>query len=50
MGEKICPKCKSKDISPDLSSSAYGKGSIFNAYKCNKCGFSGEFFPEEEKE
>ncbi len=46
MGSRICPKCKSTDISPDLSAESYGHGTIFNQYKCNKCGFSGQFFPE----
>ena len=46
---RICPKCKSTDISPDLSIQAYGKGSFFNEYKCNKCGYTGQFFPEVKK-
>ncbi|MBR9701269.1 hypothetical protein GOV11_05390 [Candidatus Woesearchaeota archaeon] len=44
---RFCPRCKSEDISPDLSVNAIGKGSIFNSYICNKCGYSGEFFPEK---
>lgn len=44
--KRICPRCKSTDISSDLSAQAYGKGSFFNSYKCNKCGYSGQFFPE----
>lgn len=48
--KRICPKCRSTDISPDLSAESYGKGSMFNAYKCNKCGYKGEFFPEVDDE
>jgi len=43
---KQCPKCGSKDISPDLSKEAYGKGSFFSSWKCNKCGYNGQFFVE----
>ena len=46
---RICPKCKSTDISPDLSIQSYGQGSFFNGYKCNKCGYSGQLFPEIKK-
>lgn len=46
---RICPKCKSTDTSPDLSFQAYGSGSIFNSFKCNKCGYTGVFFPEVDK-
>jgi len=46
---QICPKCKSQDISPDMSVDSYGQGSFFNAYKCNKCGYSGQFFPEVDE-
>ncbi|MBN2368453.1 hypothetical protein JXC34_05535 [Candidatus Woesearchaeota archaeon] len=46
---RICPKCKSKDISPDLSAQSYARGSIFNQFKCNACGYTGEFFPEVEE-
>lgn len=43
---RFCPKCKSTDVIPDLSLQSYGRGSFFNQYKCNKCGFTGLFFPE----
>lgn len=46
---KICPKCKSKDVIPDFSSEAYAKGSFFNQYRCNKCGYTSQFFPEIKK-
>jgi len=43
---RICPKCKSKNISPDFSRQTFGEQSEFNAYKCNECGYRGSFFPE----
>ena len=43
---RICPKCKSEDVSPDLSFQAFAQGSFFNQFKCNKCGYTGQFFPE----
>ncbi len=43
---KICPKCESGDVSPDLSVEALGKGAIFNQMKCNACGYIGHLFPE----
>lgn len=46
---KICPRCGSKDISPDFSKESYGKGTFFNSWKCNKCGYKGQFFIEIEK-
>ncbi len=46
---RICPKCKSKDVSADLSAQSYAQGSFFNQYKCNKCGHTGQFFPEISK-
>ncbi|MBT3416808.1 hypothetical protein HON86_03680 [Candidatus Woesearchaeota archaeon] len=46
---RICPKCQSTNVSPDIGTEAYGSGKIFNSYKCNNCGFSGEFFPEVDK-
>lgn len=44
--QRICPKCKGRDIKSDLSSHSFAQGSIFNKFKCNKCGFEGIFFPE----
>ncbi len=50
---KVCPKCGSTDIVPDLSASSIAKGTIFNSYKCNSCGYSGinfiEFLEDEWK-
>ena len=42
----ICPKCKSKNVSPDFSRQTFGEQSEFNAHKCNKCWYRGIFFPE----
>ncbi len=44
--KRICPKCKSKNISADLSASSFAKGSVFNQFKCNNCGYIGIFYPE----
>ena len=43
---RFCPKCKSKNVSPDFSIKTFGEKSEFNKYKCNNCGFSSIFFPE----
>jgi len=46
---RFCPKCKSTDIEGDLSVQSFVEG--YNRFKCNKCGYSGMFFPEvDEKE
>ena len=46
---RICPKCKSKDVSPDFSQKTFGEQSEFNKFKCNDCGYSSIFFPEVGK-
>ena len=46
---RICPKCKSKSVSPDFSLKTFGEKSEFNKWKCNKCGYSSIFFPEIEQ-
>ncbi len=43
---RICPKCKSKNVSPDFSIKTFGEKSEFNKFKCNNCGYSSIFFPE----
>ena len=43
---RFCPKCGSKDVERDVSVQSYGGGTIFNQFKCNKCGYEGQFFPE----
>jgi predicted RNA-binding Zn-ribbon protein involved in translation (DUF1610 family) len=43
---RVCPKCLSTDVVRDLSLESYGKGTFFNQFKCNKCGFTGIVFPE----
>ena len=46
----ICPKCKSTDVSSNMSALAIGMGSFQNEHKCNKCGYESMFFPEIEVE
>ena len=46
---RICPKCKSDDVSPDFSLQTFGEKSEFNKWKCNKCGYISIFFPEVNK-
>ena len=43
---RICPKCKSTDVNADMSIQSFAQGTFFNQYKCNKCGYIGQFFPE----
>jgi predicted RNA-binding Zn-ribbon protein involved in translation (DUF1610 family) len=52
MGKRvmICPKCKSRDIVPDISLDAYSSGTLANSYKCNNCGYTGQFFIEFDEE
>lgn len=45
----ICPKCKSRDVSPDMDIKLHG-GMFANAFKCNNCGYSGQFFIEFDEE
>ena len=46
MRKIICPRCKSFDVSSDMSVASFAQGSVFNDKVCNKCGYSGQFFPE----
>ena len=46
--QRICPKCKSTDVSANLSSQAVAIGTFNNSYICNKCGYESMFFPEIE--
>ncbi len=46
---RICPKCKSVNVSPDFSRQTFGEQSEFNAHKCNKCGYRSIFFPVTNK-
>jgi len=43
---RICPKCKCKNLKKDFSIESFARGSVFNDYVCNECGYSGQFFPE----
>lgn len=42
---KVCPKCKSLDISADLKMAWLGETSTST---CNECGYTNTFFPEVE--
>jgi hypothetical protein len=43
----ICPHCYSSDITSDFSNAARIEGGLFGK-TCNRCGFTGNFFPEIE--
>ncbi|MBI2658030.1 hypothetical protein HYX08_05045 [Candidatus Woesearchaeota archaeon] len=45
VSQKICPKCRSKDITTDWSDTMLGKPTL-SKYKCNKCGYESRIFPE----
>ena len=47
---RICPRCKSRHVTRDLSVAAYGQGTFFNQYVCDECGYTGIFFPEVTEE
>jgi len=42
----FCPRCRSVDISWDLSKEAIVMGTFQNRHKCNNCGYTG-IFPEK---
>ncbi len=43
---RMCPKCQSTNVKPNMSATTIGMGSFANEYKCNDCRFEGMFFPE----
>lgn len=43
---RICPICRSADISPDLSIPAAVAFGALYSYRCNRCGFVGTVFME----
>ena len=44
---RICPKCKSDDVSHDWSNPATVDSGLVNViYRCNNCGHAGMVFPE----
>ncbi len=48
---KYCPVCNSTDISADFSNpGAVRTGLFHNSFKCNNCGYTNNFFPEDEKQ
>lgn len=42
MAERFCPVCGSTEIEPYA-------GFVSASYKCKKCGYVGNFFPEKVK-
>lgn len=44
--KRICPKCKSTDVTNDWSISNIAREFANPTFKCIKCGFVGTFFPE----
>lgn len=48
---RICPKCKGIDVTTDWSVANIAREFANPSFKCNKCGYTGVFFPEiDEKE
>ena len=47
---KVCPKCGSENVKVDPTNPASALGFITLTYLCGDCSFSGQFFPEIEKE
>jgi transposase-like protein len=47
MIEKICPKCKGKDVKVDWKSGTVGFTT--DKYICKKCGYTSAFFPEVDE-
>ena len=43
---RICPKCGSLNIKPDLSNIMILLGGVNPNYKCKNCNYSGILFPE----
>ncbi len=49
MEEKtFCPKCKSEDVSIDITASA--SMGIPQMWRCNDCGYENYVFPKKQKE
>ena len=44
--KRMCPKCRSTDVSLDLEAETSLGLSTLRHFKCNECGFVGTFFPE----
>ncbi|MBE8539594.1 hypothetical protein [Geoglobus acetivorans] len=47
---RVCPRCLSSDVEPDLYTPAAVAYGALNSYRCNSCGHTGVFFPEFRKE
>ena len=41
MNKKICPKCKSTNVSYKPEAFEVSSGATFQKYKCNNCGYDG---------
>jgi len=46
--QKICPKCKSKDVKFDWQTGIVGLA-VADRYTCSKCGYTSAFFPEVDE-
>ena len=46
---RMCPKCKSTDVSDDMSNPSIRYIGQIESMVCNNCGFTGTFFPEKPK-
>ena len=44
--KRICPKCKSYNVSLDMTTETLMGQSTLRHFKCNECGFISAFFPE----
>ena len=48
---KFCPKCKSteiEDVTEQINNSLLSNYSAPRIFKCKKCGFENQLFPEKE--
>ena len=43
---QICPKCKSDNITSNMTAASLGMGTFQNEFRCLNCGHEGMFFPE----
>lgn len=47
---KVCPKCGSENVRIDPTNPKAAAGFSAASYLCIDCGFTGQFFPEIDKE
>ena len=43
---RVCPQCKSSDVAIDRYNSLQPAMGLLAVYRCNKCGYLGNYFPE----